>query len=94
LNQVVVRFGAGDDVHRRDALTSETIARIQAAGVCYVGGARWREREVMRVSVIAWATTQEDIDRSAESVIAAWREVQRTCANEDHHLAQVLSKLE
>jgi glutamate/tyrosine decarboxylase-like PLP-dependent enzyme len=90
LNQVVVQFGAGADVHRRDALTSETIARIQAAGVCYVGGARWREREVMRVSVIAWATTGEDVDLSADSMIAAWRDVQRTCANEDHHLAQAV----
>ncbi len=81
LNQVVVRFGSDDDAHSRDALTSETIARIQAAGVCYVGGARWREREVMRVSVIAWATTQDDIDRSAESMIAAWRDVQRTFAS-------------
>ena len=92
LNQVVVRFGTGDDVYRRDALTSETIARIQAAGVCYVGGARWREREVMRVSVIAWATTEEDIDRSAESMIAAWREVRQSCTNQDHHLAQAVVK--
>jgi glutamate/tyrosine decarboxylase-like PLP-dependent enzyme len=90
LNQVVVQFGAGADVHRRDALTSETIARIQAAGVCYVGGARWREREVMRVSVIAWATTEEDIDLSVDSMIAAWRDVQQTCANKDHRLAQAV----
>jgi glutamate/tyrosine decarboxylase-like PLP-dependent enzyme len=90
LNQVVVRFGADGDVHRRDVLTGETIARIQAAGVCYVGGARWREREVMRVSVIAWATEQEDIDRSAESMIAAWREVRRTCTNGDPRVAQAV----
>jgi glutamate/tyrosine decarboxylase-like PLP-dependent enzyme len=79
LNQFAVRFGAGDDADddasaRRDALTRATVERIQAAGVCYASGTRWREREVMRVSVIAWPTTEEDIDRSADSMIAAWRE--------------------
>ncbi|SAL50009.1 pyridoxal-dependent decarboxylase [Caballeronia choica] len=79
LNQFAVRFGAGDDADddasaRRDALTRATVERIQAAGVCYASGTRWREREVMRVSIIAWPTTEEDIDRSADSMIAAWRE--------------------
>jgi glutamate/tyrosine decarboxylase-like PLP-dependent enzyme len=75
LNQFAVRFGAGDeDPARRDALTLATVERIQAAGVCYVGAMRWRDREVMRVSVIAWPATEDDIDRSAESMIAAWRQ--------------------
>lgn len=82
LNQFVVQFGAGEAAPQRDALTVETIARIRAAGVCHVGGARWREREVMRVSVISWPTTAEDIDRAADSMIAAWREVRRSHANE------------
>jgi hypothetical protein len=62
-------------------LTVETIAQIQAAGVCHAGGARWREREVMRVSVISWPSTAEHIDQSADSMIAAWRDVQRRHAN-------------
>lgn len=81
LNQLVVQFGAGEAAQQRDALTVETIARIQAAGVCYAGGARWREREVMRVSVISWPTSAEDIDHSADSMIAAWRAVRRRHAN-------------
>jgi glutamate/tyrosine decarboxylase-like PLP-dependent enzyme len=71
LNQFAVRFGASD------ALTQAAIARIQQAGVCFTGGARWRGKDVMRVSVIAWATTKDDIDRSAASIIAAWRELRQ-----------------
>ncbi|WP_328805942.1 pyridoxal phosphate-dependent decarboxylase family protein [Paraburkholderia solitsugae] len=82
LNQFVVQFGAGEAAQQRDALTVETIARIQAAGVCHAGGARWREREVMRVSVISWPTTAADIDHSADSMIAAWRAVRRRHAHE------------
>jgi hypothetical protein len=37
----------------------------------------------MRVSVSSFATTEEDIERSAEAIIAAWRAEQRT----DKHLA-------
>jgi glutamate/tyrosine decarboxylase-like PLP-dependent enzyme len=77
LNQFVVWFGVGEAAARRDALTVATIACVQQMGVCYVGGASWRGREVMRVSVIAWPSAEEDIDRSADSVIDAWRAVQR-----------------
>lgn len=73
LNQVAVRLGAdlpGDDA---DALTDRTIARIQQDGVCFVGGANWRGRQIIRVSVISANTTDTDIDRSAEAIISAWR---------------------
>ncbi|WP_240975203.1 pyridoxal phosphate-dependent decarboxylase family protein [Paraburkholderia aromaticivorans] len=82
LNQFVVQFGAGEAAQQHDALTVETIARIQAAGVCHAAGARWRGREVMRVSVISWPTTEEDIDRAADSMIAAWRGVRGRHAKE------------
>jgi hypothetical protein len=29
----------------------------------------------MRFSVISWATTEEYIDRSADAILAAWRQV-------------------
>lgn len=73
LNQVAVRLGAdlpGDDA---DALTDRTIVRIQRDGVCFVGGANWRGRQIIRVSVISANTTDADIDRSAEAIISAWR---------------------
>jgi glutamate/tyrosine decarboxylase-like PLP-dependent enzyme len=75
LNQVVVRFGADEPQARGDALTDATIAQLQQAGVCFAHGALWRGRRVMRVSVTAWPTTEDDIDRSAVSMIAAWRAV-------------------
>ncbi|MDH2428348.1 aminotransferase class V-fold PLP-dependent enzyme [Sphaerisporangium sp. TRM90804] len=65
LNQVMVRFG--DD----DALTRDVIARIQGSGVCWFGGTTWYGRAAMRVSVVSWQTTEEDVDRSVEVVRAA-----------------------
>jgi glutamate/tyrosine decarboxylase-like PLP-dependent enzyme len=69
LNQVAVHFGS-------DSETQATIAKVQADGVCFVGGAHWRGRQIMRVSVTNENTTEVDIDRSAAAMLAAWRAVQ------------------
>ncbi len=66
LNQVAVRFGNDDQ-------TKQTIARIQADGVAFIGGAQWRGHWIMRISVINENTTMADIDRSAVAMIEAWR---------------------
>jgi glutamate/tyrosine decarboxylase-like PLP-dependent enzyme len=66
LNQVLVRCGRE---------TAAVIARVQAEGVCWLGGASWEGRDAMRISVSSWRTTDEDIDRSAESIIRAHRAV-------------------
>ncbi|HYQ91837.1 MAG TPA: pyridoxal-dependent decarboxylase, partial [Candidatus Competibacteraceae bacterium] len=76
LNQVIVQFGATEPPERRDELTRAVITHTQAAGVCFAGGARWKGRWVMRLSVIAWPMTTSDIDRAAASILAAWRHVQ------------------
>lgn len=81
LNQLVVRFGADEPAPLGDVLTDATIDRIQWAGVCFALGAQWRERRVMRVSVIAWPTSEDDIDRAADSMIEAWRAVARLRAD-------------
>nr|WP_255500705.1 aspartate aminotransferase family protein [Caulobacter sp. 17J80-11] len=73
LNQVAVRLGSDLDDARADALTDRTIARIQREGVCYVGGAAWAGKRILRVSVINAATSERDIDVSAEAIISAWR---------------------
>jgi glutamate/tyrosine decarboxylase-like PLP-dependent enzyme len=72
LNQVLVRFEppAGGDA---DAFTRAVIARVQREGTCWLGGTRWHERQAMRVSVCNWSTTEEDIDRSADAILAAAR---------------------
>lgn len=64
LNQVLVSFG--DDV-RTDAV----IEAVQQSGECWMGGTTWRGMRAMRISVSSWRTTEADIDRSAEAVLAA-----------------------
>lgn len=73
LNQVAVRFGKGMPGERSDALTERLIARVQREGTCFVGGANWRGRQIVRISVIGAAITEPDVDRSAEAVLSAWR---------------------
>lgn len=75
LNQVILRFGAGEEGARGDALTRAVIARIQQEGTLFAGGARWRDRWVLRLSIIGWPTTEADIDRAADAILGAWRSV-------------------
>lgn len=75
LNQIIVRFGKDETNDRGDELTRKTIARIQADGECFAGGAMWRGKQVMRVSVIGWETTLDEGARSAEAMIRAWKVV-------------------
>jgi glutamate/tyrosine decarboxylase-like PLP-dependent enzyme len=77
LNQIIVRFGSGEIAERGDHLTRETITRIQAEGECFAGGAVWRDRQIMRLSVIGWETDVDEGKRSAEAIIRAWRIVKQ-----------------
>jgi glutamate/tyrosine decarboxylase-like PLP-dependent enzyme len=69
LNQVLVRFS--DD----DAITNAVIDRVQQEGTCWLSGSTFRARAVMRVSVVGWQTTADDVDRSAEAILEAARAV-------------------
>ena len=74
LNQFLIRFGeeaAGPD---GDIATEEMMERIVADGTCYMAGAKWRGRTVMRVSVTNYATTFEDGEKSADAIIRLWRD--------------------
>jgi threonine aldolase len=66
LNQVLVRF-AGDET------TRNVIAKVQADGTCWAGGAIWKEQQVMRISVSNWSTTEHDIDVSADAILRCFR---------------------
>jgi glutamate/tyrosine decarboxylase-like PLP-dependent enzyme len=69
LNQVLVQFrGSGGDV------TPDVIARVQANGTCWAGGAFWQGKNAMRISVSNWSTTEQDIDRSAGAILACYRQ--------------------
>jgi glutamate/tyrosine decarboxylase-like PLP-dependent enzyme len=73
LNQVLVRVlpPTGD----ADAATQEALRLVQDEGVCWLGGSRWHGVDAMRISVSNWSTTDEDVDRSADSIIRAARSV-------------------
>jgi len=65
-NQVLVSFGAPET-------TKRVIERIQRDGTCWCGGTEWQGRTAMRISVISWATTEADVDRSLAAMLAAAR---------------------
>jgi hypothetical protein len=71
INQGIVRFTAADGNH--DRRTDEIIDRIQNSGVTWFGGADFKGRRVMRVPVLNWRTTQEDIETVIEVVRSALR---------------------
>lgn len=77
LNQIAVSFGTGDAAARR-AATEALIAAVQEDGTCYAGGAQWRDDWIMRLSVTSMATTEADIDQSADAIIALWRRIRDT----------------
>ena len=75
LNQIIVRFGANETDVVGDRLTQDTIARIQSDGICFTGGAKWRGRQVMRISVINWQTDDAEAAIAAEAIQKAWQAV-------------------
>jgi glutamate/tyrosine decarboxylase-like PLP-dependent enzyme len=72
LNQVLVRIAppAAGDERAVDAFTATVIDRVQRDGTCWLGGSTWHGMHVMRISVSNWSTTEQDIDRAAESIIS------------------------
>ena len=62
LNQVLVSFGSAEETRR-------VIAAIQSDGTCWCGGTVWHGHAAMRISVSSWATTDEDVERSAAAII-------------------------
>lgn len=62
LNQVLVSFGSPERTRR-------VIAAIQADGTCWCGETVWQGRTAMRISVISWATTDEDVERSIAAML-------------------------
>jgi glutamate/tyrosine decarboxylase-like PLP-dependent enzyme len=69
LNQVLVRVvpPSGDP----NAATMAALRLVQDERVCWLGSTRWHDMDAMRISVSNWSTTDDDIDRSADSIIRA-----------------------
>jgi glutamate/tyrosine decarboxylase-like PLP-dependent enzyme len=73
LNQVLVRVEprSGD----ADVATRRALHRVQDERVCWLGGTQWHGMHAMRISISNWSTTEDDVDRSAESIVRAARSV-------------------
>jgi len=65
LNQVLVRLPGGDDVNRA------AVSAIQRDGTCWLGGTTWDGEFVLRLSFSNWTTTDDDVDRAAQSIVRA-----------------------
>jgi glutamate/tyrosine decarboxylase-like PLP-dependent enzyme len=64
LNQVLASFGER---------TGDVIAAVQRDGTCWAGGTVWHDQPAMRISVSGWATTAEDVERSAAAILRSSR---------------------
>jgi glutamate/tyrosine decarboxylase-like PLP-dependent enzyme len=59
-------------VHYRDNHTTKKILNdIQEQRICWCGGSKWNGKDVIRISVCSWATTESDVSMSVESFIKA-----------------------
>lgn len=67
-NQVLVHY---KDNERTELL----IKKVQESGVCWMGGAQWAGKSVMRISVSSYKTSYEDIDISAKEIVKIAKEM-------------------
>ncbi len=73
LDQILARFHPSDGGDA-DAWTREVISRVQADGTCWLSGTTWHGLAAMRISIVNWSTTEDDIDRSLAAILEAARE--------------------
>ncbi len=73
LNQGLVRFldpahadSASHDAHKKR--TADVLNAVNASGKAFFSGVTWRGKYAMRVSVVNWRTTQEDVTITVEAV--------------------------
>lgn len=69
INQGLVRFPSQDGRH--DARTDAVIDRLQKDGAAWFGGTDWQGQRAMRISVVNWQSTDDDISRAVDAVAAA-----------------------
>lgn len=72
LDQVLVRFRGPDGVDA-DARTRDVIRRVQDDGTCWLSGTTWHGMAAMRISIVNWSTTDDDVDQSLAAILRAAR---------------------
>lgn len=75
LNQVTVRFTPASGADGSDAHTLRVVNRFQELGESWASPSLWQDRTVLRLCLINWATTAQDIDRAAASLIQCHRDL-------------------
>lgn len=76
LNQVIVEFGwPHESAESRRAHTYAVIDAAVQSGILMVGGAKWRDGWVMRISVISYSTTIDDGDVAVDALLDMWRSI-------------------
>ena len=73
LDQILARFHPADGGDA-DAWTRQVISRVQADGTCWLSGTTWHGMAAMRISIVNWSTTEDDIDRSLAAILEAARD--------------------
>jgi glutamate/tyrosine decarboxylase-like PLP-dependent enzyme len=69
LNQGLVRFNRPSATpEENDAFTGDVMMRINATGEAFFSGTSWNGRQAMRVSVVNWRTTAQDVKRAIAAV--------------------------
>jgi aromatic-L-amino-acid decarboxylase len=71
LNQGLIRFhdpkpGASEADH--DRCTEEMVAAINEEGTAFFSPGTWQDRRMMRISVVNWRTSDEDVRLTVEAV--------------------------
>ena len=61
LNQVLVSFGSAEH-------TKKMIAAIQADGTMWAGETVWQGKTAMRISVIGWSTSDDDVKKCLDAI--------------------------
>jgi len=65
LNQGLLRFcQPGATAEENDLYTNDVMARINATGEAFFSDTTWHGRQAMRVSVVNWRTTEQDVQRA------------------------------
>ncbi|MEM9588820.1 MAG: pyridoxal-dependent decarboxylase [Planctomycetota bacterium] len=70
LNQGLLRFldPRVDDQGAHDEFTDQVIHRVNQTGEAFFGGTTWRGKRVMRVSVVNWRTSEQDVRRAVGAI--------------------------
>jgi glutamate/tyrosine decarboxylase-like PLP-dependent enzyme len=76
LNQGLVRFldatkGATATVEDHNQRTAAVMNAVNASGEAYFSGTTWRGMYAVRVSVVSWRTSAEDVRRTVAAVHAS-----------------------